>query len=444
MTHPEDEKATLAALRVVPTEVSLEQVHSMVVTFPLAVGAMAWLISAIKFNLNTILMTSSASLIIGTSAYLIATSAPTELPAAATSAPAVVVEMAAEPLPEPEPAVVFELPATKKETPRPEPKEQEPSMACMVLSEDSVPTPLPAEEPDEHVLASVSVQPLPPMAPLAPKVVHKTTGERTFQLRDFIGIKVVSSMDVTLEIGDFAVTATGEEDALNQLDVQVKERALYLDYLIVGRSRRACGPVHFTVRMPLVHMLDVMGSGTIHAAELPSTARLDLGVMGSGNITLGSVPDATALNALVRGSGSIHLDELGTTHTADFNVVGSGGVDVSRIAQAGALQVLVAGSGVAACKQVKVTGTTTMAVTGSGELTVTGHTDQVNVTVTGSGNVHANDLKSNGGKVAITGSGDASVNSEGPLQLTTTGSGTIHTSGSAGKNRSRGVGDDGH
>lgn len=435
MSHTDDKAPLLDQLRELPVEVTLEQVGHMVAAFPLATGLTAWL-ATLKTNLNTILMTITGTLLVGTGIHLFSGGDPATI--TATVPPAEMEPRLEAPLPaetEEAPAVVLTFP---KET-AVETKSAPPPVDAPASSEPAAPLAPPADP------APTSAPPVPtaipdPVPPPVPVERTEATNERRFDLRDFIGIKVINNMNVALEIGDFAVIATGEEDVLQQLDVQVKDQLLQLDYLIVGRSRRSCGPVDFTVRMPLVQVLEVMGSGSVKATELPTTAKLDLSVMGSGNISLGRVPDATALNVMVRGSGNIHMKEVGTTGTADLNVVGSGNADVGRIAQAGSLLVRVAGSGTAVCEGVNVSGTTSMNVTGSGDLTISGTTSRVEVTVTGSGNVHANELKANGGTVAITGSGDAYVNSEGPLQLTTKGSGTIHTTGSAGGNAPRGVG----
>ncbi|HEY0975917.1 MAG TPA: DUF2807 domain-containing protein [Flavobacteriales bacterium] len=439
MSHTDDKGPLLDQLRELPVEVTLEQVGHMVAAFPLATGLTAWL-ATLKTNLNTILMTITGTLLVATGIHVFSGGGPATT---ATTVPPAVMEPRPEaPLPaEPEeaPAVVLAIPAeeTAAQSKSAPPAADAPAPADILPPVGPPADPAPTPEPAPPTPVAVQGPP----APDATDRQAKGTNERRFDLRDFIGIKVMNNMDVTLEIGDFAVIATGDEDVLQQLDVQVKEQLLQLDYRIIGRSRRTCGPVDFTVRMPLVHVLEVMGSGSVQAAELPTTSKLDLSVMGSGNITLGRVPDATALNVMVRGSGNIHLKEVGTTGTADLNVVGSGNADVGRIAQAGSLLVRVAGSGTAACAGVNVSGTTTMNVTGSGDLTISGTTSRVEVTVTGSGNVHANELKANGGTVAVTGSGDAFVHSEGPLQLTTKGSGTIHTTGSAGGNAPRGVGE---
>ena len=346
---------------------------------------------------------------------------------------------AAEPMPDPEPAVVFAMPAEKKETQTTPTANRELEVACTVLANNDDKA-QPASE-IEPAPIHVSQQPVPASAPLA-AVTDKAQGERSFQLRDFTGIKVASDMDVTLEIGDFAVTATGEEDALEQLNVQVKNGVLELGFANSERARRKHGPVHFSVRTPVVRALHVTGSGSINGNELPSTSNLDLNVMGSGSIILARLIDAKALTMLVKGSGGIQVEEVLKTESAQLNVMGSGVAEVRQIAQAGSLQVVVAGSGVANCKQVNVSGTTTLSMTGSGTVHASGKTEHIIVSVLGSGDVLAKDLKSQGGKVTVTGSGNASVHSDAPLEMLTTGSGTIHTSGNAGTNRSRGVGND--
>lgn len=441
MTHPEDNKGMFAALREAPAEVGLHQVENMVAAFPMAIGAMAWLIHTLKFNLNSLLMTSTATLLVGTSAYLIGTSAPAEAPAADITVPAVVLEMpAAEALPEPGPAVVFERPTEKKSSPTQ--PQQQPEIACTVapaaeVSANTAPTPEPVDH--EPLASSTAIPPVAPLRTQAP-MADATSGERSFALRDFSGIRVENMMNVTLEIGDFEVIATGAPEVLEQLDVNVKEQVLQLDLIRDGRRKKKCGPVHFMVRMPVVHLLAVMGSGSIIGQELPTTTHLDLNVMGAGNITLTRLQDASVLNMVVKGSGSIQLDEVAQAERTQLNVLGSGVAEVQRMKNTASLDIVVAGSGVATCKAVNVSGTTTMNLTGTGQVIVGGRTDRIDVALVGSGDVQARDLRSQGGKVAVTGSGAASVHSDGPLELLRSGSGTIHTSGSAGHKGSRGVG----
>ncbi|MGV3636113.1 MAG: GIN domain-containing protein, partial [Flavobacteriales bacterium] len=433
MNTPDPNKDTLAALRELPTEVSLKQVETMVAAFPLAMGAMAWLIHTLKFNLNSVLMTSSASILVGTTAYLLSNTAPVTVPqAAATPEPVVITEL---PVAEPvaEPAVAFERPQPKKSGPEPK---NEAAIACTVV-QDSVPV-MPPAEADVRVTASTRTEPVIQPAP-APAV----TGQRTFDLRGFTGVMVASSVDVTVEMGEFSVTATGDEDLLEQLHIQLDGAMLRVDYGETRLSQRKNMSVQVQVRMPRVEDLVVAGSGSIHAERVASSNGLDLTVLGSGDLFVSRAEEARVVNLLVEGSGDIALANLASTKELTMNVRGSGGINLSQVGSTDALKIDLEGSGDVNCGMINVAGTTTISLTGSGDVQVGGRTDRVNVQLIGSGDVNATNLQArSGGRVAVTGSGDAYVFSDGALETSTEGTGEIHTSGGAGKNGSRGVGSD--
>lgn len=436
MNHPNPNKDTLAALRAVPTEVSLNQVEGMVAAFPLAMGAMAWLIHTLKFNLNSVLMTSSASILVGTTAYLFST-APADLPAAAAiPAPAVVLEM---PAPEPvaEPAVVFERPEPKKPEPKPEPK-TEAAVACTVVGEQDSVTISVTTDQDMSVTASTRQTPTP-----APQARESFAGQRTFDLRGFTGVMVASSVDVTVEIGEFSVTATGDEDLIDRLNIQLDGTFLRVDFGETRGTYRKGGSVQVQVRLPRVEDLIVAGSGSIHAERVVSGNGLDLTVLGSGNLFVTRAEDMRVVNILVEGSGDIALANLSNAKEVTMEVRGSGGINLSSVATTEVLKINLEGSGDVNCGMVNVSGTTTISLTGSGDVQVGGKTDRVEVHLIGSGDVNATNLQArNGGRVSVTGSGDAYVFSDGALDTSTEGTGKIHASGSAGKTRSRGVGSD--
>jgi len=401
MTRPEDNKDTLAALREVPTEVSLEQVSHMVAAFPLAVGAMAWLISTLKFNLNTILMTSSATLIVGTSAYILSTATPAETTKAMDMPTPAVVEMVAE-LPEPEPAVVFELPPAKPNPPAPKKEptpNEDPSLACspfsFTLKDDEEETTVTVSvDKDFKVTASTSTIEADKRAPAQ-------TGQRSFDLRGFTGVAIMGSANVLVEEGEFSVVADGDQDVLDRLELTTEGNMLKVGFARSRGNITTRGRSDIRIRMPRVEELVIMGSGNISAGSFAKASDLKLMVMGSGGITFNGIKDAQELEVIVEGSG-----------------------DVS-------------------CQQMNIRGKTSIIVQGSGDAQVGGSTDHIEVIVQGSGDVHATNLKAkNGGRVIVSGSGDAHVYSDGNLELITTGSGRVHTSGSAGQDRSRGVGKD--
>ncbi len=115
------------------------------------------------------------------------------------------------------------------------------------------------------------------------------------------------------------------------------------------------------------------------------------------------------------------------------NVVGSGGVQVSKASGVDGLAISVEGSGNVDLGMVDVSGTTRIDLMGSGNVQVGGRTDRIEIMLQGSGDVNATSLRAkNGGKVHLAGSGNAYVHSDGQLEMVRKGTGTIHTSGSAG------------
>lgn len=398
MKRPEDNKDTLALLREVPTEVGLEQVGHMVAAFPLTVGAMAWIISTLKFNLNTILMTSSATLIIGSSAYFLSTTTPVEATATADSPTPTAIEMVVE-MPEPEPAVVFELPPAKPPASRKEPPAEERAvLACTPIDQY-----MNDQEGDATVTEAINEDiAITTQTNSKGDEKHTTThaGQRTFDLRGFTGVAIMGSANAVVEEGPFSVVADGDQDVLDQLKITIEGSLLRVGFDRSRGSNARTEKVDVRIRMPQLEELLVMGSGNISAGTFSKAEVLQLKVMGSGGIIFNGIKETGDLEIHVQGSGDVN------------------------------------------CQQMNVRHNTTIHVAGSGDANVGGKTDQIEVDILGSGDVHATNLRSKGGRVNVVGSGDASVYSDGPLELTTTGSGTIHTSGSAGQNRSRGVGND--
>lgn len=447
MKRPDEHENTLGALRELPPEVSLDQVQHMVAAFPIAVGLTAWLATA-KIHLNSIVMTTAGTLIVGTSAYFFSTAAPT--PSAERDIPSVTIEMLDTPNPTvmlEEPAVVLDLPRPKTTAPAPKP-EQGKEIACTMLpGQDTTAlypgaTLHPGAPPHSGVAAypgaepEEAVAPLEPLASIQPPATayRPHSNERTFDLRDFTGVVVASSMDVSVEIGEFSVVAAGDADMLERLDVRNEQGMLKIGFEHTRGSYRNKGSIHLTVRMPRVDDLVVAGSGTINAQQLPRTNTLDLSVLGSGNILLDRADEVEDLNMMVEGSGGIHMAILGKSERVTLNVLGSGGIYLSAVHKATDLGINMRGSGSVDLGMARVSGTSRIELTGSGNVQVGGETGRIEAQLEGSGDLNASNLKArNGGMVHVVGSGDAHVYSDGKLDLLAKGTGTIHTSGSAGR-----------
>jgi len=409
MKRPDDSENVLTALRELPAEVSKEHVHRMVAAFPLAVGITAWLASLIKFNLNSILMTTTGSIIVGTSAYLIGTAAPTTEPVPVNlpePARIEVVEPVAETLIEP--AVVLTMPESKGPA-LPEPRQEPEAMACTVRPGDEM-EPATMEpvtsEGDADFPEAPPAEPATPAEPLAslnnmdPAVVF-TPGivERNFDVKGFSGLALRSSLSVNVSQGEYAVIATGDPAMVERLKVSVEKGILNLDLDNAKRgSSSGCGALDISVRMPEVEKLEVLGSGTIRSGRFASADHLVLVLKGSGDVLVDGPEKVNALSIEVSGSGDVF------------------------------------------CGDVDVASRTIIALAGSGDIRVTGRTESIDIGLIGSGDVDAGEFKASSAKVRITGSGDAQVNSTSAVESIITGSGRVNTSGSAGSERSRGVG----
>ena len=385
MNAHNDNDETLALLRDLPVEVSLEQVAHMVAAFPLAVGTVSWL-TTLKTNLNTILMISIGTIIIGTAIYFMPAGASetrtpmeTKLPEINSPAP-VVDELQVETT---QPAGMSVLPvADTSRAPAPsEPVTQEPMPPTS-------PTPLSAL-PASPVVPGALLPPAP-----VPNATPKQTGDtstKTYALRDFSAVASFTSADVFVEEGPWSVTAIGDPKQLERLEVNVEKGVLKITMKKDKRSNyNTWQALKLEVYMPQVTRLEQQGSGDIKVGDLSGGKSLALTAMGSGDIVLKSVKSLAELTLLVQGSGDIN------------------------------------------CLSAIISGHTSATVLGSGDVKASGSTGTLEVMVQGSGNVDLSGMKSQSGNVSVLGSGDVIVNCTGPLEQLIHGSGTIRNVDSAG------------
>ncbi|MBK7944344.1 MAG: DUF2807 domain-containing protein [Flavobacteriales bacterium] len=420
MKQHDDNLSALGVLRELPPEVSLEQVNQMVALFPIATGAAAGLLYLIKQNLSTMLMTTTAgSIIVGGSLYLFSAADPAPANSAVEAAAPITIEAPAINEVIEEPAMVLHIEAKRDEKPALV-QPAEPNRAPAVI----------AASPDAGTVSNEAPGPLATVVDSAPtdeneatpfRVLRKNEGERSFDLSGFSGVSLHASVDVIVEQGPFSVRAHGEADALERLQVSVKNGVLLIDQ---ERTRYLPGncntAVVMKVRMPSMTNLEVLGSGNMKASQFNGGGPMDLVVRGSGDLIVEGMRTATALNVAVHGSGDLV---------------------VNGIREAASLRIKVEGSGDVVCTGVAVSGMTVIDLAGSGDVRVSGSTDRLEATVTGSGDVMAQEMRANTVKARVVGSGDVSVRSDGRVEREVIGSGDVHVLGSAGGNRPRGVGD---
>lgn len=380
MNPAEDSPVKLDVLRQLPLEVDLEQVRRMVAGFPLAMGALAWLIHTLKFHLNTVLMSTLGTLIVTTAlvwqtgprstAEAPSALAPRTLPAA----PAMTEEAAA-------PAVLSVEPT------------RAPAVPAAAPTNEPAPEPVPAQPAVAAAPASSTVpaapQPAPvSQTPVAPRIA--TGSERVFDLRGFTGITLLGSMNVVVEQGDFAVRATGAARDLDLLDIRMDGHSLAIG-TVKQRKVRFSGDVLVQVTLPELKQLTINGSGDIKASGTGTTTSLELHVLGSGAILLTGPRKTGQLTVAVNGSGAVKVE----------------GVAVS--------------------------GTSKVSMLGSGDVLVAGSTDRLELSLSGSGDADVSGLSiAKGGQVTTMGSGDVLLNSTVPLSVVNMGSGRVrNTAGQA-------------
>ncbi len=394
MNAPEDNYESLAPLRDLPIEVSLDQVAHMVAVFPLAVGATGWR-TALKTNLNTILMISTGSILIGIAIHFMAFRTPqvqtsTETWNPEIQAPAQLVEKPK--MEKAQPLAILTLPADDK-------------ARALAPAELSAQEPAPQAGPSPR--AGIHTPPnTPPLAPVPPTPPMPQTGnapppptpaalpaaalpqysanERTYDVRDFNAVASLSSADIFIEEGTWMVTASGDPDLLERLDIVVENGVLKISMKNKkGISFNNKEGLKVEVHLPQLTRLDQGGSGNIRIGELSTTKELAVTIMGSGDIDLNSVKVSDTLSLFVKGSGNIN------------------------------------------CHSAIVSGHTAVSVMGSGDVKASGTTATIEVIVQGSGDADVSAMQAQTGKVSILGSGDASVNCIGKLERLVQGSGAL-------------------
>lgn len=188
-------------------------------------------------------------------------------------------------------------------------------------------------------------------------------------LRDFTEIEATGPDNVIITQGkNFAVTVEGDADIVNKLEIKVSG-----DTLEIGRRKK----------------LGISWS----SSDKSATIRVTLPVLTKVEAT---------------GSGDISVDKVdGEKMKAELT--GSGNLKIATVAVA-ALET---------------------ELTGSGDIDIGGTVQELDVSVTGSGNFDGEGLKAGRAKASILGSGDSRFASDGPVDIDIMGSGNVTVKGKA-------------
>ena len=207
----------------------------------------------------------------------------------------------------------------------------------------------------------------------------KTT--RSFDLKGFESVSLKGSDDVRVLTGpSFAVSASGRQKILDDLDIRVEDGVL-----VVTRKDRKGWHIGWndddqgavvTVTMPTLRSASLMGSGDL---SVDSTAedKFAASLAGSGDL---SIANARAADTNLTLAGSGDLTAKGKAATLAINLAGSGDLDTSGL-ESQTVSVSLAGSGDV---KAHATSKASVSIVGSGDVTVTGTKDCA-ISKTGSG-----------------------------------------------------------
>ena len=208
----------------------------------------------------------------------------------------------------------------------------------------------------------------------------KGTGEvvkRTITVDAIHGIKVMGSMDVILtQAATQSIEIEAQANLIDLVSTTVRNGIWYLD---TEKSYSTSKDFVVRISAPNIDLVHIDGSGDVKAMSRFSGDDVELGIAGSGNMTMEYV--AKNIEASISGSGTIRLS--GECTALKAAIAGSGDVIATKLNSATA-EVAIAGSG-----DISLTAQESLhaSIAGSGNVTYTGKPTSVHKDVVGSGEV---------------------------------------------------------
>ncbi len=195
-------------------------------------------------------------------------------------------------------------------------------------------------------------------------------GSRSFALAGFDQVALHGSDDVKVVIGKaFAVSATGPQGALDQLEIVVEDGVLKVGRKSnsswhIGWPHDGDRGVKVTVTLPAIRGVKVSGSGNM-TVEQALADDFKASLAGSGGLKIGNL-QAKTVNVSLAGSGDIEI--AGRAGAVDISGAGSGDISAKAL-EAETATVSLAGSGNVSARS---TGSASVSLMGSGDVVISG------------------------------------------------------------------------
>lgn len=200
---------------------------------------------------------------------------------------------------------------------------------------------------------------------------------KPLSVQRFHGIVLEGSMDVVLTQGpEQSVVVEAQPNIAALVTTEVRN-----GIWIISTEKGYSTDKAFTVRItaPVIDHVQLDGSGDVTSEGVFAVQRMDIGIAGSGNITLAF--EATSTKASIQGSGDMKLS--GSSRDLTIALEGSGDVNAKELRALNA-EVSIDGSGditLYAAESLEAS------IAGSGDVNLLGRPGRISTQVMGSGEV---------------------------------------------------------
>jgi hypothetical protein len=273
----------------------------------------------------------------------------------------------------------------------------------------------------------------------------KGTGDpidKNFQVSDFHGIDVSSGFDVILVQGNSEdLTITAQENLFEHIIVKVDQGILRI-YTERGMMIMATKPMKARISFKSIDNLQISGGGDVTAETPVNVLKLDVNVSGGGDLS--SVINTDELVCRLSGGGDADID--GNIKNYNLNV--SGGGDVKSDLNTAVIDCSVSGGGdlTLRCKEkvnnahISISGggdnilelnveKLKCSVSGGGNGTLKGQASDLEMEISGGGDVNAKDLLTETTSFNVSGGSDFQISASKELNGNISGGGDLYYSG---------------
>ena len=193
---------------------------------------------------------------------------------------------------------------------------------------------------------------------------------------EFHSLRLRGSSNVFITQGDFHVTVEGQQNIIDNIELDVKDGEWEIEF---EECQRDFTKLEFHISMPEIRSLEVSGAGDIIGENDFEVNDIDLKVDGSGSIQV-TLIDAIDVDARISGSGKINVK--GNANYIGSKISGSGDLETFDL-ETNIGNINISGSGDA---EVTVFDELDVKISGSGDVYYKGN-PLVNVDITGSGDL---------------------------------------------------------